>query len=152
MARAHQELQAAVKEYQAAHRTRLADAASRHFRRFTGLGRRVELDEVFAVTVREPDGRPCAVAQLSRGAQDQLYLALRLAIAELVSGEVPLPLLLDDPFVHCDAARLERIREALAEVSRQRQVVLFTHRQDLAAWGRGVQVVTGGGPPVLTGA
>ncbi|HEY8418428.1 MAG TPA: hypothetical protein VIK93_10400, partial [Limnochordales bacterium] len=145
MARAHRELQAAVEEYQAAHRTRLADAASRHFQRFTGVPRRVELDEAFAVTIREPDGRPCAVAQLSQGAQDQLYLALRLAIAELVSGEAPLPLLLDDPFVNCDAARMERIRETLAEVSRERQVVLFTHRQDLAAWGRTVQAVASEG-------
>lgn len=143
MALAHRELAAAVEEYQATHRLRLAQRATRYFQRFTGRDRRVELDEGFAVTVVEPDGQGCAVAQLSQGAQDQLYLALRLAIADLVGGEAPLPLLLDDPFVNCDAGRLARIRTALEEVAGKRQIVLFTHRDDLASWGRPVQLAEG---------
>lgn len=135
MARAHQELAAAVQEYQETHRVRLAAAAQEYFQRFTGVPRRVELDEHFAVSLREPDGTPCAVAQLSQGAQDQLYLALRLAIADLVGGDVSLPMLLDDPFVNCDAQRLERIRQALTEASRERQIVLFSHRDDFTTWG-----------------
>ena len=63
------------------------------------------------------------VGQLSQGAQDQLYLALRLAVADLVAAKSRLPLLLDDPFVNCDEQRLERIRAALAELARQRQVI-----------------------------
>ncbi|HEY8496303.1 MAG TPA: AAA family ATPase [Limnochordales bacterium] len=140
MARAHQELAAAVAEYQGTHRVRLAETATRYFQRFSGRNRRVELDEGFAVKVVEPDGQECAVAQLSQGAQDQLYLALRLAIADLVGGSAPLPLLLDDPFVNCDAERLARIRAALEEASVQRQIVLFSHRNDFAAWGRPVHM------------
>ncbi len=151
MARAHRELAAAVEEYQATHRSRLAGAATRYFQRATGVPRRVDLDESFAVTVIEPDGRACAVSQLSQGTQDQLYLALRLAVADLVAGDAPLPLMLDDPFVNCDAVRLERIRAALTEVARERQVVLFTHRSDLAQWGRAVRAVEGGGPAAGTG-
>lgn len=143
MARAHRELAAAVEEYQATHRVRLAEMATRYFQRFSGRNRRVELDEGFAVKVVEPDGQACAVAQLSQGAQDQLYLALRLAIADLVGGAAPLPLLLDDPFVNCDGERLARIRAALEEASVQRQIVLFSHREDFAAWGRSVSMVEG---------
>src|SRR5690606_18888897 len=93
--------------------------------------------------LREPDGALCSVAQLSQGTQDQLYLALRLAIADLVGGEVPLPLILDDPFVHCDADRLARIQEALRQAARERQIILFSHRADLAAWGSPARVEEG---------
>lgn len=143
LARAHQELAAAIRDYQETHRVRLAEAAGGYFRRFTGTDRRVELDDRFAVAVREPDGALCSVAQLSQGTQDQLYLALRLAIADLVGGEVPLPLILDDPFVHCDADRLARIQEALRQAARERQIILFSHRADLAAWGSPARVEEG---------
>src|SRR5690606_41531797 len=69
MARAHRELAAAVEEYQATHRVRLAEMATRYFQRFSGRHRRVELVEGFAVNVVEADGQACAVAPLSQGAQ-----------------------------------------------------------------------------------
>jgi len=37
-----------------------------------------------------------------------------------------LPLVLDDPFVNCDEQRLSRLLELLAQLSRERQVLLFT--------------------------
>jgi uncharacterized protein YhaN len=40
--------------------------------------------------------------------------------------EEPLPVLLDDPFVHCDETRLERAMAFLATVADERQVILFT--------------------------
>ena len=65
-------------------------------------------------------------AFLSRGAQEQLYLSLRLALAETIALPEPLPLLLDDLFVHFDAGRLARTAETLREIAGGRQVVLFT--------------------------
>jgi len=62
-------------------------------------------------------------------------LALRLAVADLMADEVRLPLLLDDPFVNCDDQRLERIRAALLELARDRQVLLLTHRELFGSWG-----------------
>ncbi|MBO8140599.1 MAG: AAA family ATPase [Firmicutes bacterium] len=140
VARAHQELVAAVREFQAAHRCRLAESAGRYLARFTGRPVRVMLDEEFRVSVGEPSGQRCAVGQLSQGTRDQLYLALRLAIADLVAEDAPLPLLFDDPFVNCDAGRLERIREALESIARQRQILLVAHRVELSAWGRPARV------------
>ncbi len=57
-----------------------------------------------------------AHAQLSAGARDQLYLAVRLAISEFLSrGKEPLPLLLDDVFATSDDERLRAGMRALIE-------------------------------------
>ena len=57
-----------------------------------------------------------AHAQLSAGARDQLYLAVRLAVSEFLSrGSEPLPLLLDDVFATSDDARLRDGMRALIE-------------------------------------
>ena len=54
--------------------------------------------------------------QLSAGARDQLYLAVRLAISEFLSkGTEPLPLLLDDVFATSDDDRLRAGMRALLE-------------------------------------
>lgn len=132
---AYSELRQAADDFQQTHRERLARAASDYLRRFTGRARSVVLDEQFRVQVQDPDGPLHSASQLSQGAQDQLYLALRLAIADLVADDVALPLLLDDPFVNCDDERLSRIRGALDALGGGRQVVLFSHRDVFADWG-----------------
>jgi DNA repair exonuclease SbcCD ATPase subunit len=108
--------------------TRLLSRITRKEERVVTLGTSLE------VRVSE-NGQPCAMAQLSQGARDQLSLAMRLAVARLVAGEVILPLLLDDPFHHFDANRLERVREMLGEVARERQVILWSHDTRFADWG-----------------
>lgn len=63
----------------------------------------------------------------SAGAQDQLYLAVRLAICELVlGGDEPCPIILDDALCTFDEQRLARAMELLLEISKTRQVILFT--------------------------
>jgi DNA repair exonuclease SbcCD ATPase subunit len=60
--------------------------------------------------------RAKAHAQLSAGARDQLYLAVRLAISEYLSrGGESLPLLLDDVFATSDDGRLRSGMRALIE-------------------------------------
>ena len=60
----------------------------------------------------------------SDGTVDQLYLALRLAVAEelLPNG----PLVLDDALVRFDDKRLEAAMEILKDEAKDRQVLLFT--------------------------
>lgn len=60
----------------------------------------------------------------SDGTADQLYLALRLAVAEALTPQAPL--ILDDALVRFDDDRLTAALEILREQSRQRQVILFT--------------------------
>ena len=65
----------------------------------------------------------------SDGTIDQLYLALRLAVAEELIPEAPL--VLDDAFVRFDDKRLKAVLDILRKESEQRQVILFTcqHRE-----------------------
>lgn len=141
LALAYRELQAAVTDFQANYRERLERAASEHIQRFSGAGaRRVALGEDFAVTVVEPDGTEAHPSQLSQGTQDQLLLALRLAIADHLSDDAPLPLILDDPFLNWDETRLEQVEQALCGLAEERQVILLSHRRDFAEWGEAAEL------------
>jgi exonuclease SbcC len=64
--------------------------------------------------------------ELSAGARDQLYLAARLALADVVAGGNSLPLILDDPLVHFDPFRRQNTRNLLKEVSKKHQVILLS--------------------------
>ena len=67
---------------------------------------------------------------LSAGTLDMLYLAVRLAVCELALPEgESCPLILDDALVNLDDERLEQAMKLLSEISRQRQVILFTCRR-----------------------
>jgi len=64
---------------------------------------------------------------LSHGTQRQVYLVERLELVRLLcpSGATP-PVLLDDPFAHVDAERVERTLAYLAELAAERQLVVFS--------------------------
>ena len=72
------------------------------------------------------------IEQVSSGTMDQIYLALRMAVARLMQGEnEPLPLIFDDSFVQYDD---ERLRTALRWISDSYdgQSIIFTcHRREL---------------------
>ena len=68
-----------------------------------------------------------SIQQLSQGAADQLYLAVRLAICDMVlSAEKHVPLILDDALVTFDDDRLLAALDYLLAESRNRQILLFT--------------------------
>jgi exonuclease SbcC len=74
---------------------------------------------------------------LSHGTAEQVYLLLRVALAEhLTKGHDTCPLLLDDVTVHADAARTWNILNLLLQVAANRQVVVFTQEEQIAAWAR----------------
>lgn len=60
----------------------------------------------------------------SEGTIDQLYLTLRLAVAEELTPEAPL--ILDDALVRFDEDRMTAAMEILQSLSETRQVILFT--------------------------
>lgn len=83
-------------------------------------------------TEREP-------VHLSLGTCQQLYLALRIALlmtAENVGRSVPI--LADDILVNFDARRRLGAARALAELSRTRQVILFTCHEEIVESMRSV--------------
>lgn len=67
------------------------------------------------------------IEYLSRGAFDQAYFALRLALSELMSqSDGSLPVLLDDVFSQYDDTRLETAIDFLKGYSQDNQVLFFT--------------------------
>lgn len=73
------------------------------------------------------DSASRSVLYLSEGATDQLYLALRLAVCELVLPEGELcPIILDDALASFDDARMKLALDFLKKTSENRQVILFT--------------------------
>ena len=60
----------------------------------------------------------------SDGTVDQLYLALRLAVAEELTPDAPL--ILDDALVRFDDTRLKAAIELLKAQSETKQVILFS--------------------------
>jgi uncharacterized protein YhaN len=86
----------------------------------------------------QPSGRQVAVASpLSRALRRQIHLALRLAIAEQLDKDEPLPLVLDDVLIDWDAARSGRGVGVLAGIAERRQVILITGNSELAESLRG---------------
>ncbi len=75
--------------------------------------------------------------ELSRGTVDQLYLATRLALLDLLYPDASPPVLMDDPFVKFDPQRRERAVALCREIAQAHQVLLFTchdHYDSAADW------------------
>ena len=79
-----------------------------------------------------------SVQLLSAGTADQLYLAVRLAICEMILlPEQNPPLILDDALLTFDDARLSTTLDYLTRLGAQRQILLFTCQGREAALLRG---------------
>ena len=90
--------------------------------------------ETLAVELLEPSGAWRDAAVLSQGTTEQTYLLLRLALVENLGTDETMPLILDDVTVQCDAARTVALLDLLHEVSKERQVVLFSQETGVRAW------------------
>jgi uncharacterized protein YhaN len=89
-----------------------------------------------SVRVKEAaTGRWRSALLLSEGTREQIYLLLRAAMAQRLAttGETA-PVLLDEPTAQADADRKRQLLGVLHELSRERQIVLFTHDDDVVAW------------------
>lgn len=76
------------------------------------------------------DAVPRDAEYLSAGTMDLMYLAVRLAVCELALPEgEPCPLIIDDALVNLDETRFAQAMKLLEEISRERQVILFTCRK-----------------------
>jgi DNA repair exonuclease SbcCD ATPase subunit len=66
------------------------------------------------------------VRSLSQGTLDLVYLAARLGLVRLVTGDRRPPLIFDDPFVTLDDSRATRALDLLREIARDFQVIYLT--------------------------
>ena len=90
------------------------------------------------VLAQRRNGEACTVGQMSDGARDQLYFALRLAGIEYQLSHLhePLPVVFDDVLVNFDDRRTGVALRTLASLGSATQVVLFTHHAAVAAAAR----------------
>jgi uncharacterized protein YhaN len=127
-----------IERYRVSHQGPLLGRASVLFTRLTlGSFTRLETDynekdQPVLVGVRT-DGTPVRVEGMSDGTRDQLYLALRLASLErYLASHEPLPFIVDDILIQFDDQRAKAALHILMELSRQTQVIFFTHHWRLA--------------------
>jgi DNA repair exonuclease SbcCD ATPase subunit len=102
-----------------------------------GRYRRVQVDdENLGLRVYAPErGDWVDVTTLSQGTLDTVYLAARIGLVRLVTGDRRPPLVMDDPFVTLDDERAKRALELLKDISTDFQVIYLTtsDRYDAAA-------------------
>lgn len=137
---ARESLEAAIVDWEGKSQPEVYARASQLFEDMTGgAWRQVRTNDAGSIevvdavkTVRDP-------RLLSLGTRQQLYLALRIALlmtADNVGRCVPV--LCDDILVNFDDERRERAAQALVELSRRRQVILFTCHPDVASMVSGL--------------
>ena len=93
--------------------------------------------ETLAIQVYGSSGRWRPADRLSAGTTDQVYLLLRVALAQhlATTGET-CPLLLDGVTAQSDDERTREILDLLLRLAAERQVVLFTQEETVLRWAR----------------
>lgn len=112
---------------------RQPEIESRATELFAGLTdsryRQVNFTDETVQVVRD-DALTFDVGELSSGTAEQLYVALRLAFAQVMADRIQLPLIIDDAFVNFDRGRTKRGLTLLKQMSATTQVLYFTANQD----------------------
>ena len=97
---------------------------------FAGLASIYDEDDRPVLVGKRVGGESIKIDGLSEGTRDQLYLALRLAYVESYATKLePPPFIADDIFVTFDDERTGHGIEALADIGRHVQCLLFTHHR-----------------------
>lgn len=108
---------------------RLLETAGEFFRPLTdGSYQTIYFSETDdSIMVMNGDGTVYHAEELSQGTCEQLYTAIRFALAVTRQDGARLPFQLDDSFVHFDQARLKRVLDVLYDLSEGgRQILYFT--------------------------
>ena len=104
----------------------ILEDASRIFSRLTrGQYTKIHLSDTQA-QVQQENGQWMEAFYLSKGALDQLYIAIRFAFIFQLAKKMKIPVLIDDGFVNFDRERLSIMIELMKELSSVTQVFYFT--------------------------
>lgn len=106
----------------------VARRAKRHIERLLP-GCELTFSEDLALEAVIRNGFVEGCGDLSRGTQEQLAILTRIAFADMLLEQgCPVSLILDDPLVYSDDARLDLMVEILTEAADRMQVILLTCR------------------------
>ncbi len=87
---------------------------------------RVDNEDFQPMVFSPQKGQEAGEGDLSCATTEQLYLAARLALTEVLWPDQGPPLLLDDPLVNFDDQRRGATAQLLQDVAQRRQILLFT--------------------------
>ena len=123
---AQEALDSALQELQRRFAPDITRRAGHFLDRLTGgVYNRISIGEDLSVlAARDRETTLRTAAWRSEGTGDQMYLALRLAVWEVLSPDSPL--ILDDALVRFDQTRMERALDLLTELGEKRQILLFS--------------------------
>lgn len=106
----------------------VAKRAKRHIERLLP-GCELEFNENLGLDTLVRAGMSEGCGNLSRGTQEQLAVLTRLAFADMLLDQgKPVSLILDDPLVYSDDARLDTMTDILVQAADRMQVILLTCR------------------------
>lgn len=132
---AEQLLKEAKQSYQEKYLSKILSQIEEIFKVVTnGKYRRVFLpSNENSFTVQSNKGIHYSIQELSQGTIEQLYIALKLSIANLMSDKHRIPFIIDDAFVHFDESRLQRMIDILIPMTEEKQIFLFTCKGEVVS-------------------
>ncbi len=78
---------------------------------------------------------------LNPGLAHLILLSIKLALTDfLIDRKIPIPLIIDDPFLFMDDVRAGRFKSQLDDIARTRQVLIFTHTAAFKDWGTFIEL------------
>lgn len=104
-------------------------------------GASFELDDNLTVSRRVKDGIAIDVKNLSGGAQEQVNILSRLAVASQVAQGKNVPVFLDDSLGFADAERAREMNKVLSRLGENHQVIIATCDINRFGWIHGSNVV-----------
>ncbi|WP_163537140.1 AAA family ATPase [Gracilibacillus sp. YIM 98692] len=125
---ARKKLEQAKQEFYQTTMPKVIDQASIFFSKLTSnqYVRLIPLKEENWLEVEDYTGLRYTIEELSQGTKDQLYIALRLAVSQVIAGPMSLPFIIDDGFVHFDSVRKKEMFDLLEELSNKHQILYFS--------------------------
>lgn len=119
-------LQKVKEDYQQTKLPAVLETSSGYFSKITeGEYQSILFTDANELVVLKGDGTRFYPHELSRGTAEQVYLAIRLAVAAN-AGPAEFPILMDDIAVNFDQNRTRRTLSLIQEIARDRQVLFFT--------------------------
>ncbi len=97
---------------------------------------KIALDPAYGVQLERDGFGSHGFDDLGGGCQEQIAIAVRLAMAGILAGDGVLPVLFDDAMVNTDDARFDRMADVLLRMASRLQIIVFTcHWERYAALG-----------------
>ena len=85
------------------------------------------------IVVKDDKKNPINFETISKQSCDQFYLSLRLAVAEITSKDIVLPIILNDVFLNFNETKSSALLKFLMEYSKKKQILIFSHHNQISA-------------------